>query len=422
MTPRSEQRIDPRLCLMMFLQYATIGIRAPLLPSYLSADVAEGGLGFSGYQIGWILAIAPAIGSMAAPFIAGQFADRYFAGERYLAVALLFTAATQWVLSYQESFPAWAVLSVIFSIGFYPTVGLTNALAMANLPSPQRQFARVRMWGTVGWVFVGWTFPMLFLQESLQPQWFPPFFGGPTRPDATARIAMSLQASAGIALGYALFCLFLPHTPPNRSAPDRFAFVAAFRLLKRRSVVVLILVSLILSALDRIVMMQTAPYLQSIGIPTSQVMPTMAIAQMSEIVMMFFLGIMLARFGFRSVIGLGTVCYLVRFGIFSVPDLPTSVIVSSQVLHGTCFACAFTAAAIYVDRISPQDARHSVQTGFTLASLAPGAILGGLVNGLLSSLYTEGDATNFAGLWFACAELSLLAIFGLVVFFRDESA
>lgn len=422
MTTRDSNRIDPRLCLMMFLQYAIIGVRAPILPSYLEANVSDGGLGFNGYQVGWVLAIAPAIGSMSAPFIAGQFADRYFSSERYLAAALIVSGAAQWALSYQNSFFTWAALSVVFAVGYYPTIALTNSLALAHLPDARKQFARVRLWGTVGWIVAGWAFSMLFLQESLELQMMPPFFGGEDRSDATARIATALQVSAVISFGGALFCFALPHTPPNRSAKDRFAFVSAFRLLRHRSIAVLVLVSLLLTATERILLLQTAPFLQWIGVRTSHVMPAMAVGQLGEIVVMLLLGLILTRLGFRTVLTFGAFCYLLRFIIFASPNLPVEVIVGSQLLHGVCFACGLTAAAIYIDRMAPPDARHSAQSVFTFAAMAPGAVLGGLLNGLLSTRCTVAGRIDYPSFWYSCAGISLVAILSLFLFFRDESA
>jgi MFS family permease len=406
---------------MMFLQYAAVGVCAPILPSYLQTNVEDGGLGFSVYQVGWILAIAPAIGSMLAPFIAGQFVDRHVATERYLAAAFLVSGAAQWFLSYQHSFPAWAALSLVFALGFYPTIGLANALAMAHLRDAQTQFPRVRVWGTVGWVVVAWTFPMLFLQESFEFRSTLPFFGGADRSDATARIAMALQVSAAISFGFAVFCLLLPNTPPKQSGKDRFAFVTAFRLLRHRSLIILIFVSIALAAMDRILLLQTAPYLQSVGVRTSQVMPAMAIGQLAEIVMMLLLGHVLKRIGFRFALLLGAFCYVLRFIIFAAPALSLEVIVGSQLLHGICFACAFIVVAIYIDRLAPPDARNSAQSGLTLAVMAPGAILGGLLNGLLGTWFTVGGRIYYSSLWYSCAGISVAAFLGLFFLFRDES-
>ena len=56
---------------MMFLQYALWGAWLPVTARYLSASVSDGGLGFTGSQIGMILGLAGSIGAIAAPFIAG---------------------------------------------------------------------------------------------------------------------------------------------------------------------------------------------------------------------------------------------------------------------------------------------------------------------------------------------------------------
>ena len=52
-----------RLGIMMFLQYAVWGIWLPFLAIYLVAGVDEGGLGFTGSDVGWILGVAAASGA-----------------------------------------------------------------------------------------------------------------------------------------------------------------------------------------------------------------------------------------------------------------------------------------------------------------------------------------------------------------------
>ena len=50
-----------RLSLMMFLQYAVWGAWLPLAARYLTASPGEGGLGFTGTQMGTILGLAGSI-------------------------------------------------------------------------------------------------------------------------------------------------------------------------------------------------------------------------------------------------------------------------------------------------------------------------------------------------------------------------
>jgi len=420
--PTAPKRIDPRLCIMMFLQYAVWGIWMPILPVYLSSDPANGGLGFSGHQVGWILATALAIGTMSAPFIAGQIADRYFASQRYLGVCMLLGGGVIWTLAYQESFAVWMALATAYALIYMPTLGLTNSLAMAHLDDTERQFAKVRLWGTIGWIAVAWFFPMLWLVDSVEFQWLPPFYDNNDVADATARIADALKASGILSVGYGIFCFFLPHTPPRPDAVKRLAFAGAASLLRYRSILVLVLAWLPLAAIHKIYFLQTSPYLKSIGLSESYIMPAMSIGQFAEIAVMAILGWMISYLGFRRVLMLGAGAFLLRYGIFGTIELPLGLIVAAQFLHGFCFACAWATAFIYIDRMAPTDVRHSAQTGFIIIQLGIGAILGGELNGLLEWLYTTGGEVDYRLFWYTCAGIAGACGLAIALAFRDQAA
>ena len=95
---------NSRLGAMMFLQYALWGAWLPVTARYLSATISEGGLGFTGSEIGMILGLAGSIGAIAAPFIAGQIADRYFSTERVLAILVTAGGAVKWITAYPLSY------------------------------------------------------------------------------------------------------------------------------------------------------------------------------------------------------------------------------------------------------------------------------------------------------------------------------
>ena len=410
-----------RLSLMMFLQYAVWGAWLPLAARYLSAPSAEGGLGFTGAQIGMILGLAGSIGAMASPFIAGQLADRYFSTERFLAFLLAVGGVVKWITAAQTGYSAWLVLSICYSVVYMPTLALSNSMAFANLSDPDGQFPKVRVWGTIGWIAVSWVFPMLYLQSNLQFGWMPPFLTGPELPNVTARLADSLRFSAVISWGYAVFCLFLPHTPPKKDAIEPLAFAKAFGLLRTRSFAVLVAASLPISVIHQIYFLQTPPFFSHLGLLDSQIGPAMTIGQFSEIAVMALLGWFLTRFGFRTVITIGAAAYFVRYGIWSMTSLPVGVLVASQALHGVCYACFFAAAYIYTDRVAPSDIRHSAQTVFGILILGGGPVIGGFLSGWLQARYTLADgAVNYGSLWAVVAAIGLATAIGFVTLFREQ--
>ncbi len=406
---------DPktRLSVMMFLQYAVWGAWLPVAARYLSASTGEGGLGFSGTQIGLILGLAGSIGAMASPCIAGQLADRWFSTERFLAFLLAVGGVIKWVTAGQTGYTAWLWLSILYSVVYMPTLALSNSMAFSHLVDKDRQFPRVRVWGTIGWIAVSWVFPMIYLQTDLRFGWMPPFLTGPEVPNVTARLADALRFSALISWGYAVFCLFLPHTPPKKEGVEPLAFAKAFGLLRERSFLVLVLASLPIAIVHQIYFIQTPPFLSHLGLLDSQIGPAMTIGQFSEILMMVVLGAMLTRFGFRAVITFGALAYFIRYFIWST-DLPVAVLVSSQVLHGVCYAGFFAGAYIYTDRIAPDDIRHSAQTVFGILILGGGPVLGGILSGWLQARHTLAAGTvDYAALWRVLAMIGL----GTAVFF-----
>ena len=206
-----------RLGAMMFLQYALWGAWLPVTARYLSASVAEGGLGFTGSQIGMTLGLAGSIGAVMAPFIAGQIADRYFSTERILAFLVTAGGVVKWITSYQTEYSAWLVLSIIYSVLYMPTLALSNSITFSHIDDQENDFPKIRIWGTIGWIVASWVFPMIWLQTNLNFQWMPPFIVGAEVSNVTSRLADALKFSGLISITYGAFCFLLPHTPPKLS-------------------------------------------------------------------------------------------------------------------------------------------------------------------------------------------------------------
>lgn len=424
-TPR-QRFVMLRLSIMMFLQYAVWGAWLPIAARYLKAGTDEGGLGFSDGQIGWLLGTAGSVGALLSPFIAGQFADRFFRSERFLATLLLLGAGLMFAIVYQTTYNAWLVLSIAYSVVFMPTLALSNSIAFAHVRDARRDFPIIRVWGTLGWIAASWTFPMLWLQSGLEFSGKPPFLVGEEVGNVTGRLVHSMTFAAAISFVYALYAFFLlPATPPKREGVNVLAFAKAFRFFLQPSLLILGFTALSVAALHQIYFMQTGPYFNTLGVRDADIGPAMTIGQFSEILMMFFLGIMLKNLGFRTVLILGVGAYLVRYAIWSQTYLPVELLVGSQFLHGFCYACFFAGSYIYVDRMVTDDVRHSAQTVYGMVILGGGPILGGIISGWLGDTYTStaGDetTTNYAGLWMAVAAIGgfTLLVFGLL--FRDQT-
>ena len=417
---------NTRLGTMMFLQYALWGAWLPVTARYLSASISEGGLGFSGSQIGMILGLAGSIGAIAAPFIAGQIADRYFSTERVLAFLVSTGGIVKWYTATQTDYQSWLVLSILYSVLYMPTLALSNSITFAHINDQENDFPKIRVWGTIGWIAASWVFPMIWLQTDLQFQSMPPFIVGVEVPDVTSRLADALKFSGLISLCYGAFCFLLPNTPPKKDAVEKLAFKKAFELFQYSSFTILVLASLAVSIIHQIYFLQTGPFLSSIGIPDSQIGPAMTIGQFAEIITMAYLGYFLKRIGFKKVITIGIGAYCLRYAIFGTKLFPVWVMVLSQAFHGFCYAFFFAAAYIYVDKIAEDDVRHSAQTVFGIIILGGGPVIGGWLSGYLQNAYTVVSGPgllvfDYSMFWYTLSAIGLVTTAAFYLLFYEQT-
>ena len=411
---------NSRLGVMMFLQYALWGAWLPVTARYLSATISEGGLGFTGSEIGMILGLAGSIGAIAAPFIAGQIADRYFSTERVLAILVTAGGAVKWITAYQTEYGAWLILSILYSVLYMPTLALSNSITFSHIDDQENNFPKIRVWGTIGWIVASWVFPMIWLQQNLHFQWMPPFIVGSEVANVTSRLADALKFSGLISLSYGAFCFLLPHTPPKRNAVEKLAFKKAFELFKEASFTILVIASLAVSIIHQIYFLQTGPFLSHIGILDSQIGPAMTIGQFAEIITMAYLGFFLKRLGFHKVISIGIAAYCVRYAIFGTESFPVWVMVISQAFHGFCYAFFFAAAYIYVDKIADEDVRHSAQTVFGIIILGGGPVIGGWLSGYLQNVYTVNGIFDYSAFWYILSMIGLATALFFYFLFQNQ--
>src|ERR1700728_419610 len=152
--------VQARLCAMMFLQYFIWGGWFVTMGSFLASNLTA-----SGSQIGAAYS-TQSWGAIVAPFIFGLLADRYFQAQRLLCVLHLAGAALMVELARAPQFPAFYPCLLLYMILYMPTLALANSIAFRQLSDPSRQFARIRVWGTVGWIAAGLAISFVFAWDS----------------------------------------------------------------------------------------------------------------------------------------------------------------------------------------------------------------------------------------------------------------
>ena len=368
-TPKSGGAMDSdatmvrRLSGLMALIYAVQGAWWPLLAVHLQD------LGISGRCRGWIFATM-ALGSLATPLGMGQLADRRMPTQRLLALiyalgtGLLATLALGLARRPGPLFLIFLAYWLITAPGY----GLTNSLTLRNLPRPREQFGRVRLWGTVGWMAVGWA-------VSLVLAW-----SGTTEIGEGTFEAFWVAAALSVATS--LYCLgFVPHTPPlaigGRARLGRRELLA---LAGRRPVWVY-LISAFGFSLTTPYMYQVIPaYLEARGLPRPWIASALTLGQVFEVLALVTLPWMFRRFGYRGTLLLGVAAWVVRYGSLVV-DPPLWVGLAGVLLHGIGVACFLVGGQVFLDAHAPDEYRASAQAINMVVTTGVGSLLGSVLAG-----------------------------------------
>ena len=393
---------NTRMSVMMFLEYLIWGSWLPLLALYLG-----GVLGFSGSEIGWIFA-TQAIACVFGLYFGGQIADRLLSTEKLLAVLHLVGGLAMFALAYQTTFWSFFFVMLVYQLAYMPTMSLTNAVVFHHVSDPQRDFGRIRLWGTIGWIAASW--PFVFI------------LAGKTGAELNAALS-SIFTVAGVAsIALAGFSLTLPHTPPAKQESGVSAPMQAIKLLRDPVMLVLFVATLMDALVHQCYFQWTSPFLQNAGLAENMIMPAMSVGQIAEIGSMAALGWALASFGWKWTMTLGILAHAARFFVFAIGD-PLWLMVAINAVHGMCYAFFFAAVYIFVDERCPRDARASAQGLFNLVILGIGPFAGSLLWGWLGDVFRNADGrVDFQRLFIAPAVLALAAALLMMVAFHPRTA
>ena len=369
--------IQQRLFLMMVLEIAIWGAWQIKIFPYM------GMLGFSAGQqaaVGSVFGIA----SFGGIFFGNQFADRYFAAERFLAFSHFVGGVVLVATAFAHAFFWFFTLFLIYGLLYVPTLSVANSIAFTHLKNSAREFGIVRMGGTVGWIVVSW--PFIFLLSS----------------HADAKHTGSIFIVAGVlSIALAAYSLTLPHTPARRDCEglDRLAWLRVVKLLAAPYVAVLFIVTLTDAIIHNGYFVVIDGFLTHVGISAGLTMVVSSIGQVAEIAAMVVLGRVLRRFGWQWTMIIGIMGHAVRYGIFALFGQPEYqwLIIAVQLLHGICYAFFFATVYIFVDSVFPKDVRASAQGAVNLLILGVGmAAASQLFPRLISFFSATGTSANQA--------------------------
>jgi nucleoside transporter len=394
--------VRTRLCAMMFLQYIIWGAWYVTLNTYLTTT-----LGFTGTQAGAAFGTT-ALGSLVAPFFVGLVADRFFATERVMATLYAMGAVLMFLLTQVTSFSAVYTLLLAFCLCYFPTIALTNAIAMRQVSDPGKDFPLIRVMGTLGWIFINLVVGFMKVETTTTP------------------FLLAMGASI-------VMCIFslvaLPHTPPPARGQQvtlrRILGLDALAMMKDRSYLVFVIASVLACIPLTFYYSFTNLFLNEAGVNNAA--GKMALGQVSEVGMMLLMPLVFRMASVRAILLVGLGSWALRYLLLAYGDAQAAVwmFYLAIVLHGVCFDFFFVTGQLYTDQEAPPHLRSTAQGFITVVTYGVGMLIGSFLSGFVLDYFTTTTGTvvtrTWPSFWLSSAAMSFVIALLVLFFFRSPA-
>ena len=401
--------IRTRLSVMMFLQFFVWGAWYTTIAVFMQNQGME-------TLTHWPFTVNP-VAAIVAPFFVGLIADRFFATERVFGLLHLIGGVLLLIAPRTTGNPTlFIVILLLYNLCYMPTLGLSSSLGFHHIADQEKDFPKIRVWGTIGWIIAG-----LFISFVLSK-----FVSG----GQAEKTSLPLYSAAIASLVLAAFSFGLPHTP----APARGQAVSArsiigidaFKQLGSPSFYVFTASALLICIPLAAYYNFTQLYLEAAKV--KNIAATQTLGQMSEMLFMLAMPVLFARWGVKKMLLAGMAAWVLRYALFAAaaPSAVYWMIALGILLHGICYDFFFVTGQIYVDKKSTPAIRGQAQGFFVFVTYGVGMLIGAQVAGNVYNRFLNGAPTlaldQWKSFWILPSVFAavILVFFGLA--FHDREA
>ena len=393
-------KISAQLSFLMFFQFFIWGAWFVTMGTFLSQEFNSSGSELSlAYE-------TQSIGAIIAPFIIGLIADKYFAAQKVLGTIHLIGAFLLYNAGVSENFSHFYPYILIYMLLYMPTLALANSVAFRQMKDPSKEFAPIRIFGSIGWIIAGLLIGY-FSWESLN----------------TLKNTFYMSSLISLILG--IYSFTLPNTPPTIEKNKNKTFweiigLDALKLLKDKAYLVFFIASILICIPLAFYYQHANQFLNEIGMEAAA--GKMTLGQISEVLFLSLLPFFIKRFGFKSTLIVGIFAWGLRYLLFSLgaDGVNSWMLILGIILHGICYDFFFVSGQIYTNMKCKPEYKSSAQGLITLATYGLGMLIGFRIAGYLTDLYVISDGHNWEKIWIQPSIFSFVILFLFIFTFRNE--
>lgn len=333
-----------------FLYFGVMGLYLPYFNLYCYH------LGFSGLHIG-VLSGLRSVTMVVFPMVWGALADRTKGRRSIYILCNAVSAVIFGLFLLTENFSAMALITVGYGIFYSPLISFLEAITMEHLGRAKQNYGRIRLWGSISFITVVLVFGKLIELFSV-------------------RLIIVF-----ILIGSLLLALISFKVPRDRRPMESVLASSAKAFLQRRPVVFLACGWLMLASHGAYYGFFSI-HLETLGYSSTFIGLSWALASTAEIIAMLYSEAIFNRFRLERVLLASFAAAALRWLVLGAASSP-AVILLCQCLHALTYGTFHMASILYMDRLSPPDAKNLGQALNNALTYGLGLMVGFFLNGAL---------------------------------------
>ena len=350
------------------------------------------------------------------PALAGVVADRWVNAEKLLGMFHLAGALTLFYIP-QIDDPSLMFWVMLLNMVFYtPTISLSTTVSYSAMKEAGmdvvKDYPRIRVWGTVGFIVALWTISLSGLETS----------------------ATQFLVASAVSFALALFSLTMPKCLPLGKSIDGSWInnlgLQGFALFKNINMAFFFIFVMLLGAALQLTSAYSDTFLHDFAaidefknsFAVKYPAAILSISQISEVLFILAIPFFMRRFGIKKVMLISMIAWALRFGLFAYGDPAGGLwmIILGCVIYGVAFDFFHISGSLYVETQVEPSMRASGQGLFFMMSNGFGAFLGSAISGIVIDKYFMIDGKfDWQGIWLSFAGFAAVTAILFIILFKS---
>jgi len=331
-----------------FLYFGVLGLFLPYFNLYCFH------LGFSGFEIG-ALASVRTLTTALFPMLWGAMADRFLI-RRPIYIFCNFASSVIWAF-FLLTTDFWAMIAISAFYGFFyaPIIAFLESFSMDLLANEKTRYGQLRAWGSLSFVLI-----VVIAGRLID--------------------AMSTEVIIVLILAGSLIHSFLSTSIPSVEHVRQSTFSASAKTMLNRRVIIFLTSAFLMLFSHGTYYGFFSIHLENLGFSGSFIGIAWALASVAEIFVMVNSDRILKRFSYKNILIFSFIIAVTRWGILYF-STSAYLILFSQMLHAVTYGAFHVASILYMDKLTPKDAKTTGQAVNNAVTYGFGIMAGFLFNG-----------------------------------------